>query len=74
MKNKEKLKKYLVGSFFLFFLFFVLFSFSHFLEYRTYTKAYNEKFSQIVFQIQKHYPEVTDEEIMQILNDEGRPP
>lgn len=71
MKNKEKLKRYLVGSFFLFLLFFLLFSFVHVVEYRTYTKVYNEKLSQIVFQIQKHYPEVTDEEVIQILNGEG---
>ena len=71
MKNKEKLKKYLIWSLIFIFLFLFLFSIIHFLEYRSYTKVYNEKFSQIVFQIKKHYPEVTDEEIIQIFNDKG---
>ncbi len=72
MKNKEKLKKCLILSFLLFLLFFFLFSFLHYFEYRHYIKTYNEKFSQILFQIKKHYPEVTDRELIQILNEEGK--
>ncbi len=68
MKNKVELKKYLykvlICSLGCLFLFLIL----NIYEYQTYTKNFNNKITSIVDSLQKKYPELTEQEIITILN------
>ena len=41
---------------------------SHIYEYKTYTKNFNNKISAIVTLVKDKYPEITDKEIIGIIN------
>ena len=70
MKNKVKLKKLL-----LFIIILVVFLLSLFLiiniyEYHTYNKNYNKKISSIVNKIEEKYPNITEEELIDVISSE----
>ena len=68
MENKVTLKHYLslvvILSLFLLCLFLIITTY----EYRTYTLNFNYKLSKIVSKIKEEYPTITENEIMEILN------
>lgn len=68
MKNKIKLKKYLFYTLIVSICLFVLFLALNIYEYHTYTKNFNNKIGAIINVIKDKYPEVSDKEIITILN------
>lgn len=70
MKNKIRLKKYLIStliaSICLCFMFLAL----NIYEYHTYTKNFNNKISSIVSAVRDKYPNITEQEIIKILNND----
>lgn len=70
MKNNVKLKKYLVITSIISICLLVLFLIINIFEYRTYTKNFNNKISQLVKKVQEKYPMVSENEIIEILNDD----
>lgn len=69
MKNKIELKKTLIVSIVIFIIFLLLFVVLYQVQYQTYTKQFNEKLNTIIIKLQKEYPNLTANDIMQILND-----
>lgn len=68
MKNKVKLKRYLLITAVIFLLFTAMAVVFNVYEYRTYTKNYNEKLEAVIETVKEKYPEVSDTEIVEILN------
>ena len=70
MKNKIRLKKYLLNTIIVSIpLIFLLLIINRY-EYHIYTKNFNNKISSIINTLRKEYPLVPEEEIIQILNNE----
>jgi signal transduction histidine kinase len=71
MKNKVKLKKFLtlisVVSLCLLFVFLVI----NIYEYKTYTNNFNQKLSTIISVLEEKYPNLTENEIMDILTSDS---
>lgn len=68
MKNKVKLKKFLLGIFI-----FICVSISVFLtiniyEYHAYNKNFNKKISSLINKIEENYPDVPEAELMEVLS------
>ncbi len=72
MKNKIKLKRYLLVLLLLSLTFFLLLLGLHIYEYQAYTKNYNEKIEQIFATVKEKYPMISDQELISILNGEGK--
>lgn len=70
MRNKVKLKKLLITIFIFSALLSVLFLFINIYEYRSYTKIYNKKIDTIILKIKEKYPKVSDNEIIDIIENE----
>ena len=68
MKNKVKLKRYLLITAVIFLLFTAMTVVFNVYEYRIYTKNYNEKLEAIIEAVKEKYPDVSDAEIVEILN------
>ena len=68
MKNKLRLKQYITSTLIVFICLFVMFLILNIYEYKTYTKNFNNKISAIVTLVKGKYPEVTDKEIIEIIN------
>lgn len=68
MKNKIRLKQYFISTFIVSICLFVLFLVLNIYEYHTYTNNFNNKIGAIVNVIKDKYPEITDKEIITILN------
>ena len=68
MKNKLRLKQYITSTLIVFICLFVMFLILNIYEYRTYTKNFNNKISAIVTLVKDKYPEITDKEIIEIIN------
>lgn len=68
MKNKIRLKQYIISTFLVSICLFVLFLALNIYEYKTYTNNFNNKIGAIVNVIKDKYPEITDKEIITILN------
>ena len=71
MKNKVKLKKLLIIILLISLIAAFIFSFLNIYEYKKYTQNFNQKISEITLQLQKEYPNVTEENIMKILNNKS---
>lgn len=69
MKNKIELKKALIMSTIIITSFLLLFTILYQIQYQTYTKQFNEKLNTIIVRLQEEYPNLTANDIMQILND-----
>lgn len=68
MKNKIRLKQYFISTFVVSICLFVLFLALNIYEYHTYTNNFNNKIGAIINVIKDKYPEITDKEIITILN------
>ncbi len=68
MKNKLRLKQYITSTLIVFICLFVMFLILNIYEYKTYTKNFNDKISAIVTLVKDKYPEITDKEIIEIIN------
>ena len=68
MKNKIKLKQYFITTFIVSICLSLLFLVLNIYEYNTYTKNFNNKIGAIINVIKDKYPEITDKEIITILN------
>lgn len=68
MKNKLRLKQYITSILIVFICLFVMFLILNIYEYKTYTKNFNNKISAIVTLVKDKYPEITDKEIIEIIN------
>lgn len=68
MKNKLRLKQYITSTLIVFICLFVIFLILNIYEYKTYTKNFNNKISAIVTLVKDRYPEITDKEIIEIIN------
>ena len=74
MKNKIKLKQYFITTFIVSICSSILFLALNIYEYNTYIKNFNNKIGAIINVIKDKYPEITDKEIITILNsDEFEP-
>ena len=71
MKNKIKLKKYLVFTLIVSIFLCLIFIIINIYEYHIYTKNFNNKISSIVSAVRDKYPDITDEEIIMILNNDN---
>ena len=71
MKNKVKFKKYLLYTFIISICLLFLFLVINIYEYHVYTTNFNNKISEIVEAVQRKYPNVTKNEIIEILNTEN---
>ena len=70
MRNKTKLKKYLFISLIAAACVLILFSVLNFVEYRVYTKNFNQKLNAVVAAVKEKYPDVSENELIGILNSE----
>ena len=68
MKNKIRLKQYIISTFIVSICLFVLFLALNIYEYKTYTNNFNNKIGAIINVIKDKYPEITEKEIITILN------
>ena len=68
MKNKIRLKQYIISTFIVSICLFVLFLALNIYEYKTYTNNFNNKIGAIINVIKDKYPEITDKEIVEIIN------
>lgn len=71
MKNKMELKKCLVKIAAVILVFAVFVALLHSLEWRMAKQAYNQLLDQILQKVKKSYPDVSEEELIQILNGHG---
>ncbi len=72
MKNKVRLKKYLAIISIISICILSLFLVIRVLEYKTYTNNFNNKLDMIISKLKDTYPDVSDTEIMEILNSKER--
>lgn len=68
MKNKIRLKQYIISTFIVSICLFVLFLALNIYEYKTYTNNFNNKIGAIINVIKDKYPEITDKELAEIIN------
>ena len=68
MKNKLRLKQYITSTLIVFICLFVMFLILNIYEYKTYTKSFNNKISAIITLVKDKHPEITDKEIIEIIN------
>ena len=68
MSNKIKLKKYLIYTFIISIILISIFLIINIFEYKEYTKNFNNKLSSIISKIKESYPNISEDEILQILN------
>ncbi len=68
MANKVKLKKYLICTFIISISLLIIFLVINIYEYATYTKNFNNKLSAIILKLKEHYPNISESEILEILN------
>ena len=66
MKNKIRLKQYIISTFIVSICLFVLFLALNIYEYKTYTNNFNNKIGAIISVIKDKYPEITDKEAQAI--------
>ena len=68
LANKVQLKKYLLSSLIIVLNLLVIFLVINIYEYHVYTLNFNNKVSKIVTKIEEKYPDISENEIMDILN------
>ncbi len=71
MKNKIKLKKLLLCIIILLVFLLSLFLIINIYEYHTYNKNFNKKISSIINKINEKYPNITEEEIIDVISSEN---
>lgn len=68
LRNKIKLRRYLMVAIALVICLTTMAAFIKVYEYRVYTAHYNRKIDSIIAKVKEKYPDVSDNEIMEILN------
>ena len=68
MSNKTHFKKYLLGMLSASVFILILFSVLNILEYRTETDNFNQKLNGVVAAVKERYPDVPENELIEILN------
>ena len=68
MANKVNLKKYLICTFIISISLLIIFLVINIYEYATYTKNFNNKLSAIILKLKEYYPNISEGEIIEILN------
>lgn len=68
MKNKIELKKAIISCLFAIAIITIIFILFQICEYKIYTNNFNKKLGEIITAIQKEYPKLDKNEIMEILN------
>lgn len=71
MKNKIQLKKYLIYTVIITTILFIVFLILDTYEYNMYTKNFNNKISAIILELRHEYPDVTENDIISILNNKN---
>ena len=71
MKKKINFHKIIIISIILIIVNICIFTYFHFLEYRSFTNNFNNKISAILATCQEKYPDVSKEEIIEILNNDN---
>lgn len=71
MKNKIEFKKYLFKVLIVSVCLLLLFLVINIYEYQIYTNNFNSKINNIIDTLQNKYPDLTEKEIVEILNSEG---
>ena len=72
MKNKVSLKKFCVAVLLVTICLSIMFLFLNIYEYKIYTKNFNNKISMMTSIVKNKYPQVSDEEIIEILNNDKK--
>ena len=72
MKNKVSLKKFCVAVLLVTICLSIMFLFLNIYEYKIYTKNFNNKISMITSIVKNKYPQVSDKEIIEILNNDQK--
>lgn len=72
MKNKIRLKKYLIVTFIVSICLLSLFLVINTYEYNIYTNNFNNKIDLIVAKVKEDYPDISDTDIMEIINSNER--
>ncbi len=68
MKNKIYLKKYLIITLIPIIIFIIIFTTLNIYEYQTYNQNFNKTISSIILKLKEEYPNLSEEEIIKILN------
>ena len=68
MSNKIKFKKSIIISLIITIIFSVFVAISNIYEYKEYTQNFNKKMASIIELIQSKYPEISTDEIVEIVN------
>lgn len=71
MKNKIQLKKYLIYTVIITTILFIVFLILDTYEYNMYIKNFNNKISAIILELRHEYPDVTENDIISILNNKN---
>lgn len=71
MKNREYLKKYLMQILIVVIVFLISFIFISKLEYNEYKKNFNYKINDIFLFLEEKYPDITKEDLIEILNSDN---
>ena len=71
MKNKIQLKKYLMYTVIITTILLIVFLILDTYEYNMYTKNFNNKISAIILEVRHEYPDVTENDIISILNNKN---
>lgn len=71
MKNKVELKKAIQMSIFSILIILIIFEIIMIFQYKAYTNNFNKKIEMIIENVEKQYPNINKEEIMNILNSEN---
>lgn len=71
MKNREYLKKYLIQILIVVIVFLISYIFVSKLEYNEYKKSFNYKINGIFLFLQEKYPDITKEDLIEILNSDN---
>lgn len=71
MKNRKYLKKYLIQILIVMIVFLISFIFVSKLEYSEYKKNFNYKINGIFLFLQEKYPDITKEDLIEILNSDN---
>lgn len=73
MSNKIKFKKSIIISLIITIIFSISMAISHIYEYKEYTQNFNKKMASIIELIQSKYPEISTDEIVEIVNSKEIP-
>ena len=71
MKNKIELKKTIIKSTFATILVLIIFGLFQYYQYRAYTTSFNDKICSIIEKVTKDYPNISRNDLMDIINSEN---